>query len=369
MGLPTKTPCLLLDKTIVHRNCERMASKLAGRGIRLRPHMKTAKSYDVAKVATATHFGGITVSTLAEADYFAEHGINDITYAVSIVPPKLLQAARIARSGCRLGLITDDLTTIYKIGKAARKMGVRFPVSIEIDCGGGRGGISPTDPMLLKIAATIVQAPALEFEGILTHAGHAYHAGSVAQIRQIAQEERTSVVTAARRLGDRGITCSVTSTGSTPTATHIDNCSGITEMRPGVYMFGDLDQVGLGSCVTSDIALTVLSTVIGHNRRTGRILIDAGALALSKDSSASANLSEVGFGRVFDHSDLFVAEVNQEHGFVVSKSGTAAFDRFPIGSQLRVLPNHACLTAAAYNRYHVIDDGAVVAEWGRVNGW
>ena len=134
-------------------------------------------------------------------------------------------------------------------------------------------------------------------------------------------------------------------------------------------MFCDLDQVGLGSCVTSDIALTVLATVIGHNRRAGRILIDAGALALSKDTSASANLANVGFGRVVDHRDLYVAELNQEHVFVASKTGSVSFEAFPIGSQLRVLPNHACLTAAAYDRYHVIDNGAVVDEWGRVNGW
>ena len=367
LKLPSNTPCLLLDHEILDRNCRRMGSRLMKLGLRLRPHMKTAKSVEVAKLASRDHFGGITVSTLAEADFFFEAGIKDIAYAVAMVPGKIHQAARLSRAGCRLSLLTDDLTTIYKIAKQSERLGVHFPVSIEINSGGNRGGLLPMDPQLLKIAATIIHSPALRFEGLLTHGGHAYHSASISEIRQAAEDERKSVVTASRRLEDRGILCPVTSTGSTPTATYIQNVTGITEMRPGVYMFGDLAQVDLQCCVTADIAATVATTVIGHNKTTGELLIDAGALALSQDLSPQS--AQNTYGRLSGDENLRVVKLNQEHGFVSHRTNSMEFEKYPIGSVIRILPNHICMTAAAYNRMYVIENSAIDSTWKRATGW
>jgi D-serine deaminase-like pyridoxal phosphate-dependent protein len=166
------------------------------------------------------------------------------------------------------------------------------------------------------------------------------------------------------------------SAGSTPTAVHAGSLEGVTELRPGVYVFFDLDQVGIGACAIEDIAVSVLASVIGHNRRAGRVLIDAGALALSKDVSAGEFMSHVGYGLVCPAGStvpmdgLYVAEVHQEHGLIAAAEGAPPYDVLPIGSKVRVLPNHACITAAAHPAYHVVEGGPeVIARWERANGW
>ena len=157
----------------------------------------------------------------------------------------------------------------------------------------------------------------------------------------------------------------------------IASLDGVTEMRPGVYMFGDLDQMFLGSCGRDDIAVSVLASVIGHNRRAGRILVDAGALALSKDRSANEFDPQTGYGWACDlhcrpfAPALYVADVHQEHGLIAGRDGAAPpYDLLPVGARVRILPNHACMTAAAYGEYQVVgEDQAVEAVWPRVNGW
>ncbi|MCZ6889134.1 MAG: alanine racemase [Gammaproteobacteria bacterium] len=375
-----KTPSLILDREVLLRNCAAMSQRMRRLGVRLRPHMKTAKSAAVAELATEGNFGGITVSTLAEAAYFAARGFRDVTYAVGIVPAKVDEAAEVARTGCRLSLITDDLATIREVAARAEslrwKQGTQFPVLIEIDTGGTRGGVLPDSDALIETARFLTSSNALELEGVLTHAGHSYHSRDVAEVRRIAKQERDGITRAAARLRGDGMQCPVVSGGSTPTATHVEDLEGVTEMRPGVYMFGDLDQVALGSCAVEDVALSVLATVIGQNRRAGRILIDAGALALSKDVSANAHrfnhaLGAVGYGRIVGFEGLYVESVHQEHGLIAAADGVALrFDELAIGQQLRILPNHACITAAAHACYHVVEgDDEVLDEWDRVNGW
>ena len=249
-----------------------------------------------------------------------------------------------------------------------------LPVLIEIDSGGRRAGVLAQGPELLEIAGILDAAPGVTLKGVLTHAGHAYHARSVDDVRRIAAEERDAVVTAAHRLRQAGFPCPVVSAGSTPTATHADDLAGVTEMRPGVYMFQDIDQCALGTCRRDDVAVTVAATVIGHTRHAGQLILDSGALALSKDLSATEFLPAVGYGEVCDAMTaailpgLTVAGVQQEHG-IVPVADAGDFDALPVGARVRVMPNHACLTAAAHDHYWVIDDGAVVDRWDRTNGW
>ncbi len=370
------TPALILDRGLLARNCAAMAERMRERGVRLRPHLKTAKSARVAEIATRGQFGGITVSTLAEARYFADQGYRDITYAVGIVPAKLDQVAALAGEGVRLTLILDHLETARAVAERAAALDADFRLLIEVDCGGLRGGVPPDSEELLALGRFLHEQPRLALEGVLTHAGQSYHCNGIEEVRLVAEAERTAVALAAERLRQAGLPVPVVSAGSTPTAVHAASLDGVTEMRPGVYMFFDLDQVGIGSCAMEDIAISVLATVIGHNSRAGRILIDAGALALSKDLSAAAFLPQAGYGLVCGLGSgqaiegLRVAEVHQEHGLIGATEGPPPYGDLPIGSRLRILPNHACITAAAYPAYQVVDgDLAVVDVWDRTGGW
>ena len=306
------TPCAVVDRLILTRNIQRMAQALARHGVPLRPHMKTAKSIEVARLALAGQPGGITVSTIAEAEYFAAHGITDIIYAVGITPRKLDRIAKLRESGAEVLVITDDPEVASCI--AARREPLR--ALIEIDSGEARGGVSPENPVLLDIAARLGSRLA----GVLTHAGHSYGARSLARLAEIAETERHAVVRAAERLREAGHEVAMVSVGSSPTALHAGSLAGITEVRAGVYMFGDLFQAEIGTHGPEDIALTVLASVIG--RRPGRLLVDAGGLALSKDRSTEAAPKDYGFGLMLDalgrrvFGDAIVRRAYQEHGVV-----------------------------------------------------
>lgn len=373
------TPCLLLDRAVLEDNCRLMATHMTKLGVKLRPHMKTAKSAEVARLATAGHFGGITVSTLKEARYFAEAGFSDILYAVGFVPSKLEEAAALQDAGVALTLITDSIDAARATADKAAALGRTLPMMVEIDTGDGRCGLDPDSEAdaIVALARAIDEAPSLELRGVLTHAGQSYHGTSVDAVRAVAEQERAGIVRAAGLLRDAGLPCRVVSAGSTPTARHAATLDGVTEMRPGVYMLGDVDQALLGSCGWNDIAVTVLASVIGHNRRTRRILTDAGGLALSKDIGPSEFDNATGYGTVMAAAGgrradrMYVAAVSQEHGqLALPGGGEPPWQEFPVGGRLRVLPNHVCMTAAAHDRYFVTDEaGEIAAEWPRVNGW
>ncbi len=365
------TPALILDRRVLAANTRAMSERMRRLGVRLRPHMKTAKSADVARLALAGNFGGIAVSTLREAEYFLENGISDIVYAVGIVPAKLDAVAALRERGADLKILTDDVET----ARAIVAHGAKHAVFIEIDTGDKRGGVAPDSPELLEIGRILDQAQRVTVAGVLTHAGHSYECRGAEAIAAVAEAERAGAVAAAERLRAAGISCPVVSVGSTPTATFAQDLSGVTEMRPGVYMFYDLFQAGIGVCRIENIALSVLASVIGHRRRDNVLLIDAGALALSKDRSTAELPADCGYGLVCESDSgrpipgLRVHLVNQEHGFVTAEE-PLPFERLPVGAKVRILPNHSCITAAAHDRYHVTDGGSeIVTTWSRCNGW
>lgn len=393
------TPSLMLDLDRLERNCDRMIRRAAELGVRLRPHMKTAKSADVGRLATRAGAAGVTVSTLAEAEHFAQAGFRDITYAVGIAGHKVAPLAALQRRhGARISLLADSVASVIEAAGRAEAVGERFALLIEIDSGGGRGGVTADGPELLAIGEAVRATSWLSLAGVLTHAGHSYGASSVEAIRQIAEEERLAVTRAADRLRAAGLEVPIVSVGSTPTALHARSMAGVTEMRPGVYTLFDLAQVALGSCTVDDIAVSVLATVIGHNPRAGLMLIDAGALALSKDVSGNKVGRRVGYGLVCPatggrpEDGLIVADVHQEHGLVAREGAGGRLEapegadgqleaperrgggleaRYPVGSRVRVLPNHACLMAAPYDRYYLVRGTAPRVEgvWSKVTGW
>ncbi len=358
------TPCLVLDRSILKRNIAAMAAALERHKVPLRPHMKTAKSIDVARLAMEGQHSGITVSTLAEAEYFAAHDITDILYAVGIVPQKLDQVAKLNDAGAEVIVLTDDLDAAGAIAAHSRPP----RVLIEIDTGESRGGVTPDSAMLLAIADRL----GVNLAGVMTHAGHSYSGRSVNDMVRIAETERAGVVRAAERLHAASFHAPIVSMGSSPTALHAASLDGVTEVRAGVYMFGDLFQSEIFTHAIDDIALTVLTSVIG--RRTGKVLVDAGGLALSKDRSTEAAPKDYGFGLALDRlgertlGEAIVRRAYQEHGVIDLDPAHPV--TLPIGARLRIAPNHTCMTAAAHDRYHVVDGtDEVVAIWPRVNGW
>ncbi len=360
------TPCLVLDRAILRRNLDGMAAAIARHGVASRPHLKTAKSIEVARLALAGRSAGITVSTLAEAAYFAAHGLTDLLYAVGITPRKLDQVAKLNAAGAGITVITDDADTATAI--RAHRTPPR--ALIEIDTGEARGGLRPDDPALLLIAERL--GPCLG--GVMTHAGHSYGGRSPGEMAAVAEAERAGIVRAANRLRAAGFAPAIVSVGSSPTARHAGSLQGVTEVRAGVYMFGDLFQAEIGTHGSDDIALTVLASVIGRRPGEGRLLIDAGGLALSKDHSTAAAPRDWGLGLVLDRAgrrsfgEATVQRAYQEHG-VVALDPAVPID-LPVGALVRVAPNHACMTAAAHDRYYVVDGGvAVTAIWHRANGW
>lgn len=370
------TPRLILDADRLERNAARMRSRCDTLGVALRPHLKTAKSVDVARIAAGGGQGPITVSTLAEAEYFAAAGWRDILYSTAITAAKLKRADHIQRDhGARLLFVLDDKDTAAAIGREAASLDARFGILIEVDCGEHRSGTGPASNDLVAIADRVRDYAAhLDLMGVMTHAGHSYAFDAPEPIRALAEAERLAAVESAELLRAHGHPCPIVSIGSTPTALFAEQLPGVTEVRAGIYLFWDLSQLSRGICAREDLAVSVLATVIGHQRRGPALILDAGAIALSKDIGAKRFMPEAGYGLVCDAATLeplaplAVTTVHQEHGNVPVPD-ESWFARLPVGSLVRILPNHACLTCAAYSSYDVLREGKVVGQWPRVGGW
>lgn len=369
------TPAAVLDADRMERNVERMQRRAAALGVRLRPHVKTSKCLDVARAQVAAGASGITVSTLKEAEAFFEGGFADILYAVSMAPHRAAQAVALAERGCALTVVVDSLAGVEALaaaGAARRAM----PVWIEIDVDGHRGGVPPESPLLLAIAERL-RAAGLRLDGVLAHAGSSYELATADALERLAEQERARTVRAATVLRESGHPCPTVSVGSTPTALAARRLDGVTELRAGVYVFFDLVMAGVGVCGLDDLALSVLTTVIGHQPERGWLLVDAGWMALSRDRGTASQALDRGYGLVCDVAgrpldDLRFGAANQEHGILSSRSGAggaALAAAHPIGSRLRIAPNHACATGAQHDRYAVARGDAVVATWPRFGGW
>lgn len=368
-----ETPVLLLDRQRMERNIARMRGHLSALGVRMRPHVKTNKCLEVARSIAGAESGPITVSTLREAQFFLQHGFTDILYAVAIAPNKFAQAARLMRMGASLTLILDSMETATQLADHAIAEGLGFDVLLEIDCDGHRSGLAPDSPLIVAIAMELRRG-GIELKGVMTHAGNSYNSKSVAEIKACARQERDAVLLAAKTLRETGFAAPVVSVGSTPTALFAEDLSGVTEVRAGVFVFFDLVMAGLGVCELDDIAVSVLTTVIGHQAEKGWTIVDAGWMALSRDRGTASQAVDQGYGVVCDvHGvplpDMIVVAANQEHGIVAARDGGVSGAALPIGTQLRILPNHACATAAQHAGYHVTGDQGPEAYWPRFGGW
>lgn len=370
------TPALLIDDERFSRNIERMNRQLDRLGVPLRPHLKTVKNIELARRMMADHPAGATVSTLAEADYFFAAGVDDLLYAVGIAPGKLAEAARRIADGMKLSLILDHPDAARAVARAATEYETDFQVLLEIDADGHRAGFRPDDPALIEAAGTL-QGGGATSEGVMVHAGGSYGCRDRDCLVRMARQERDAAVGAAETLRAAGFDAPVVSVGSTPTAMFADDLAGVTEVRAGVYAFMDLVMAGLGVCAIDDIAISVLTEVIGHRTEQGQVIVDAGWMSLSRDRGTADQAVDQGYGLVCDESgrllspEVIVQATNQEHGILARRDDKPLdLDEFPIGRRLRVLPNHACATAGQFEQmWLIVSDEQSVQRLERCRGW
>jgi D-serine deaminase-like pyridoxal phosphate-dependent protein len=370
------TPAALIDEARLQHNIRRMQRRMDALGVRLRPHVKTAKCVALAQRQQAAGAVGITVSTLKEAEVFFDAGFKDILYAVCITPNKLAAAQSLRERGCALTVLVDSLAA----AQAVVAFGQALSVLIEIDTDGHRAGVRPDADLLLDIGLTLHAGGAV-LKGVMTHAGASYECRTPEALQAMAEQERSRCVRAADRLRAAGLPCPEVSVGSTPTALSALTLSGVTEVRAGVYVLQDLVMHGVGVCSTDEIALSVLCTVIGHQLEKGWVLVDAGWMAMSRDRGTQAQAVDFGYGAVCDErgaliEGLVMASANQEHGIVAWRDGRVGHlapadlaERFPLGSRLRVLPNHACATGAQFPAYAMLMTDGRIEHWPRFHGW
>jgi D-serine deaminase-like pyridoxal phosphate-dependent protein len=367
------TPFLLVDKTKFNTNISRLRDRLAPHHVSLRPHLKTVKSIAAAKHILADFDAPATVSTVREAETFAEAGYTNLTYAVGIAPQKLPRIQALLNNGVDISILLDSVAQAEAVAAFCQAVNISIPTLLEIDCDGHRGGIKPDDPVLIEIGQILQQGGA-ELRGVLTHAGESYDCVTEQALEAAAENERFAAVSAANHLTQQGLPCPVVSVGSTPTAHFARDLTGVTEVRAGVYTFFDLVMAGIGVCKPQDIALSVVTSVIGYNKEKNWLFIDAGWMALSQDRGTSSQQIDRGYGLVCDiHGQIIpglqVTGANQEHG-IIALAGTGCMPDLAVGTQLRILPNHACATAAMHAGYYVINPEQTKLDyWHRIQGW
>jgi D-serine deaminase-like pyridoxal phosphate-dependent protein len=352
-----ETPALLLRHDVMERNLKHMAERARRLGVSLRPHIKTHKCLELGRRQQAHGAQGITVSTLFEADAFARGGFGDLTWAFPLDPTHVPHVQRLGRNGVTLRVILDDLET----AKALAGSGLH--VWLKVDCGYHRAGVDPSSRYALDVARELGAERGLTFDGILSHSGHAYRTRNKDEAAQIAEQERQVMVWFAELLRKDSLPVRGVSVGSTPAMVAAKGLTGVTEARPGNYIFYDRTMVLIGCCEPRDVAVTVLATVVSHQPGASHFVIDAGALSLSKDLGPTHLGLEPSFGAVRDHPELSVVSVSQEHGVIRAAAPAAIEGKFKVGQQIEVIPNHSCLTEAHFDEYVVMEGDRIMDRW------
>ena len=347
------TPSLLVDLPRLTANLERMAGYARAAGLKLRPHTKTHKTPQIAKLQLTHGAAGLTVAKLGEAEVMADAGITDIFIANEIVgPQKIARLLELSRRA-KVSVGVDSPEVADPLSQAFVAEGRRLPVLIEVDLGLGRCGLKPD--AAAPLAEHMNTLGGLELVGVFSYAGQVYAARDEDEVAEVAAQEARSLGKIGENL--RALTQSELriSGGSTPTARHYHPACGLTEIRPGTYVFNDRMQLTRWSAQPADCALTVLATVIS-TPEPGRAVLDAGSKALGTDQGAGL----VGYGVLKEDLNAVVARVNEEHGVL---DLTQASLTLRVGDKVEVIPNHCCVTVNLHDEMHIVRDGDVVETW------
>ena len=346
------TPAVLIELPVLEANIARQAGRAREAGVALRPHCKTHKSPQIARMQLAAGARGISLAKTSEAEVFAREGLDDIFLAYPVVglgkPERLLALSE----KIRLSVGVDSVEGAEALSVVFARSGRRLDVLLKIDCGYGRVGVPPENAAAL--ARGIGKLPGVALTGVFTHGGQAYTAETPGQTAKAADQEGQSVVDAARALADAGLPVKTISVGSTPSARLVMKVPGVTECRPGNYVFHDRSQVALGACEPSDCAMTVLATVVSVPSLE-RAVLDAGSKTLSTDPLRPGG---PGYGLVLG-SQSRIEKLSEEHGVVAVAPG----DSFRVGQRVRILPNHACVISNLHDRLYGVRAGSVETEF------
>jgi D-serine deaminase-like pyridoxal phosphate-dependent protein len=343
VSAPT-TPYLRVDVARLRANIDAAAARTAAAGVSLRPHAKTHKSPEIARLQLEAGAIGLTVATIGEAEVFVEHGVEDVFIAYPLwLSDGAARRLRDLAGRADLAIGVDSEAAAQRAGTKLEGTGIA--VLVEVDSGQHRSGAPPGDAG--GIAAAAAEA-GLPVRGVFTFPGHGY---SPDLMESAADDEAAALEAAVASFRDAGLEPDVVSGGSTPTLAHT-HTGALTELRPGVYLFGDAQQWELGTMAPTSIALTCRATVVSH--AGGRVVLDSGSKALGADRAPYAT----GGGRLLDHPDARVVQLSEHHAVVDLAGATLP----PLGSQVDVVPNHVC---AAVNLADTLwaDDGTGLVSW------
>jgi D-serine deaminase-like pyridoxal phosphate-dependent protein len=357
-----RTPCVLVDTARVERNLERLQSTVNSRGLRLRPHAKTHKSVELAKRQIAGGAIGICCAKLGEAEVFAAAGIEDIRLPYPLNP---VNAERVLEllDQTRLSFIVDHMAVARGWSEAMQRAGRSVDVLVKVDVGFHRCGIDPDSADAADFVARIAALPGLNFRGLLSHAGHGYGATTETQVREIAAAEARTMTALADAVRAKGFEVAEISVGATPTVRYSVDQKGLTEVRPGNYIYFDRTQVSLGAAGWDDCALTVLARVV-TKPAPDRIIVDSGSKTLTNDL-ARGFAPAPGYGAVLRSTGgvqspderLLVERLSEEHANVRVTSGAHALEP---GDLVRIVPNHSCVVSNLVDSAWLVDGDQVL---------
>ncbi|RNA67037.1 alanine racemase [Alteribacter keqinensis] len=353
------TPVLVLDLEKMNRNIERMAASARKNNVKLRPHIKTHKSLEVAKRQIHAGATGLTVATLSEAEVFQNAGFDDLLVAFPLrSEEKIARFVALAKRG-RLIATIDDIVQAGRLDEAAATAGMRVEVWVKVNSGLNRCGVDPGEEAV-SLVKDIAPLQALQVTGLYTHAGHAYGAGAQEDRERIAKEEAEAVVRSAEACENAGFPIENRSVGSTPTYEWSGAYDGITEVRPGNAVFFDGVQEGLGVCTMDECALTVTASVVSGKK--DRLIVDAGSKSLTLEKGAHGNASVTGFGTIVEPVTLAgksLTRLSEEHGILDFPDGAPAIT----DEVIRIIPNHACTAVNLYDHYLVVEGDTIADRW------
>jgi D-serine deaminase-like pyridoxal phosphate-dependent protein len=347
-----ETPCVLIDVDRMERNIARAAGWAQARGVRLRPHAKTHKVVEVGRRQLEAGARGLSVAKGSEAEVFAAAGCDDLFIAFPVVGADKALRLRALAERVRLAVGVDSLEGARSLAAPFAEAGRALDVMLKVDCGLHRVGVDPGEAPAL--ALRLAETPGLRLRGLFTHAGQSYYQATPEDVARVGVHEGATLAAAAEAVRALGIAVEEVSVGSTPTARHALAVPGVTECRPGNYVYHDASQVSLGTCADDDCALTVLATVASVPA-AGRAVLDAGSKTLSSDPLRP---HPGGHGLVLGTRSR-LQRLSEEHGVI----DVAAGDSFRVGQKVRVLPNHACVVSNLHDQVWVVRGEEVVDRW------
>jgi D-serine deaminase-like pyridoxal phosphate-dependent protein len=346
-----ETPAVLVELDVLDGNLARMADAARRHGVRLRPHAKTHKTAEIARMQLRAGAAGLCLAKSSEAEAFARAGFEDVFIAYPVVGAEKARRLLALSESMRLSVGVDSEEGASSLASAFRAAARRLDVLLKVDVGFHRVGVAPEAAVAL--AQRLSRLPGLRLCGVFSFAGHAYSAATPAAVGEVGRAEASTLVETAAALRAAGLPCEEVSVGSTPTASHGMATPGVTECRPGVYVFNDGSQVDLGTATLEQCALTVLATVVSVPGPR-RAVLDAGSKCLSSDPLRPR---AGGHGRLWGRESR-IAWMSEEHGVVEVAEG----ESFRVGDRVRIVPNHACVVANLADRLLGVRSGRVEAE-------